>query len=48
MIQRQPFSGPGMVIRILDNITKDRLNVLPEGDKITIEEIKIAYLYNKL
>jgi GMP synthase (glutamine-hydrolysing) len=48
MINRQPFPGPGLAIRILGNVTKDRLKVLREADAIIIEEIKIANLYNKL
>ena len=48
MINRQPFPGPGLAIRILGNVTKDRLKVLREADTIIIEEIKIANLYNKL
>ena len=48
MIQRQPFPGPGLAIRILGNVTKDRLKILREADKIILEEIKTADLYNKL
>ena len=48
MIQRQPFPGPGLAIRILGNVTKDRLKILREADKIILEEIKTANLYNKL
>ena len=48
MIQRQPFPGPGLAIRILGNVTRDRLKILREADKIILEEIKKADLYNKL
>ena len=48
MIQRQPFPGPGLAIRILGNVTKDRLKILREADQIILEEIKTANLYNKL
>ena len=48
MIQRQPFPGPGLAIRILGNVTKDRLKILREADKIVLEEIKAANLYKKL
>jgi GMP synthase (glutamine-hydrolysing) len=48
MIQRQPFPGPGLAIRILGNVTKDRLKILREADQIILEEIKTADLYNKL
>ena len=48
MIQRQPFPGPGLAIRILGNVTKDRLKILREADQIILEEIKAANLYKKL
>ena len=48
MIQRQPFPGPGLAIRILGNITKDRLKILREADTIILEETKKANLYHKL
>jgi GMP synthase (glutamine-hydrolysing) len=48
MIQRQPFPGPGLAIRIIGNVTKDRLKILQEADKIILEEIKKSQLYNKL
>jgi len=48
MTQRQPFPGPGLAIRILGNVTKDRLKILREADKIILEEVKTANLYNKL
>ncbi|HJO56700.1 MAG TPA: glutamine-hydrolyzing GMP synthase [Nitrospinaceae bacterium] len=48
MIKRQPFPGPGLAIRILGNITKERLDILREADKIILEEIKKAGLYNEL
>lgn len=46
--KRQPFPGPGLAIRILGNVTKHRLNILREADKIILEEIKEAKLYDKL
>ena len=48
MIQRQPFPGPGLAIRIIGNVTKDRLKILQGADKIILEEIKKSRLYNKL
>ena len=48
MINRQPFPGPGLAIRIIGNVTKQRLNILREADKIILEEIKEAGLYDKL
>jgi GMP synthase (glutamine-hydrolysing) len=48
IIQRQPFPGPGLAIRILGNVTEGRLKILRNADKIILEEIKKADLYNKL
>ena len=48
MVQRQPFPGPGLAIRILGNVTKKRLKILREADQIILEEVKIANLYNDL
>ena len=48
IINRQPFPGPGLAIRILGNITRERLDTLCAADKIIIEEIKSAGLYNDL
>ncbi len=48
VIQRQPFPGPGLAVRILGEITDDRLNILRQADKIFLEEIRKAGWYNKL
>ena len=48
IIQRQPFPGPGLAIRILGDVTKERLDILREADKIILEEVKKAGLYNEL
>ena len=48
IINRQPFPGPGLAIRILGNITRERLDILRAADKIILEEIKNAGLYNEL
>jgi GMP synthase (glutamine-hydrolysing) len=48
IINRQPFPGPGLAIRILGNITRERLDILCAADKIILEEIKSAGLYNDL
>jgi len=45
ILQRQPFPGPGLAVRILGNITAERLNILREADAILLEEIKKAGLY---
>ncbi len=48
MIKRQPFPGPGLAIRVLGNVTRERLDILREADKIILEEIKEAGLYKDL
>ena len=48
IINRQPFPGPGLAIRIMEAITRERLDVLRAADKIVMEEIKAAGLYNKI
>ncbi|GJL77226.1 MAG: GMP synthase [glutamine-hydrolyzing] [Nitrospinaceae bacterium] len=48
IIGRQPFPGPGLAIRILGEITGERLTILRAADKIIIEEIKLAGLYNQI
>ena len=48
VINRQPFPGPGLAIRILGEITDKRLNLLRDADAIVIEEIRDAGLYNEI
>ncbi len=48
IIERQPFPGPGMAVRILGDITKDKVITLQKADRIVIQEIKKAGLYNKI
>ncbi|HEX2929015.1 MAG TPA: glutamine-hydrolyzing GMP synthase [Candidatus Binatia bacterium] len=48
MIQRQPFPGPGLAIRVLGTVTEERLKVLRDADVIVLEEIKAAGLYDKV
>lgn len=48
VIKRQPFPGPGLAVRILGEITKERLNILKKADNIIVEEIKKAGLYHKI
>ncbi len=47
MIQRHPFPGPGLAIRVLGEVTKEKLNTLRKADSIVLEEIKKAGLYDK-
>ncbi len=48
MIWRHPFPGPGLAIRIIGEITEDRLEVLRQADDIMIQEIKTAGLYKEI
>ena len=48
MVQRQPFPGPGLAIRIIGEVTAERLDTLREADWIVIDEIKGAGLYRSL
>jgi len=48
IIYRQPFPGPGLAIRIIGEITPERLAVLREADRRVIEEIRNANLYEQI
>ena len=48
MVLRQPFPGPGLAIRIIGEVTSERLETLREADWIVIDEIKGAGLYRSL
>ena len=48
LVMRQPFPGPGLAVRILGEITRERLEILRSADAIVIEEIKGAGLYEKV
>jgi GMP synthase (glutamine-hydrolysing) len=48
MVHRQPFPGPGLAIRIIGEVTGERLDTLREADWIVIDEIKAAGLYRSL
>jgi GMP synthase (glutamine-hydrolysing) len=48
MVLRQPFPGPGLAIRIIGEVTAERLETLREADWIVIDEIKGAGLYRSL
>jgi GMP synthase (glutamine-hydrolysing) len=48
ILQRQPFPGPGLAVRIVGEITPERLAILRECDDIVVNEIKQAGLYTKI
>ncbi|MCD6223456.1 MAG: glutamine-hydrolyzing GMP synthase [Deltaproteobacteria bacterium] len=47
-VNRQPFPGPGLAVRIIGEVTNEKLDILRNADDIIIEEIKKAGFYNKL
>jgi GMP synthase (glutamine-hydrolysing) len=48
MVWRQPFPGPGLAIRIIGEVTRERLEILRSADWIVMNEIKKAKLYREL
>ena len=48
LVVRQPFPGPGLAVRVIGEITKDRLELLKLADKIVAEEIRKAGWYERL
>ncbi|NPA93973.1 MAG: glutamine-hydrolyzing GMP synthase [Thermodesulfobacteria bacterium] len=48
LINRHPFPGPGLAIRILGEVTKERLDILREADSIVLEEMKASDWYWKV
>ncbi|MBO1225559.1 MAG: glutamine-hydrolyzing GMP synthase [Candidatus Scalindua sediminis] len=48
IIWRHPFPGPGLAIRIIGEVTEDRLKILRQADDIMIQEIKTAGLYKEI
>jgi GMP synthase (glutamine-hydrolysing) len=47
-VGRHPFPGPGLAIRILGEVTRERLDILREADAIYLEEIRAAGLYDEI
>ncbi len=47
LVWRHPFPGPGLAVRCLGEVSKDRLDILREADAIAIEEIQAAGLYRE-
>ena len=48
MVWRQPFPGPGLAVRIIGDVTKDRLDILREADAIVQEEMKKYHGYKDI
>ena len=48
MIQRHPFPGPGLAIRILGDITAEKVKLVQDADDIYIKALKQHHLYNKV
>lgn len=47
-VWRHPFPGPGLAIRVLGEVTKERLDILRAADKIMIDEIRAANVYQNI
>jgi GMP synthase (glutamine-hydrolysing) len=48
IVWRQPFPGPGLAVRIIGEITAERVHVLQQADAVVVEEVKRAGLYREL
>mgnify|MGYP000781105167 FL=1 len=48
LIKRQPFPGPGLAVRILGDITPEKVRILQDADKIFIDNLREAGLYDKV
>ena len=48
IVYRQPFPGPGLAVRIIGEVTLERLKLLREADRIFLEEIRRAGLYREI
>src|SRR5262249_57976030 len=48
IVWRQPFPGPGLAVRIIGTITRERVEVLQQADAVVVEEIRRAGLYREI
>jgi GMP synthase (glutamine-hydrolysing) len=48
IVHRQPFPGPGLAVRILGEITRERLRILRDADAIVVQEMKDSDWYYKV
>jgi GMP synthase (glutamine-hydrolysing) len=48
MLTKHPFPGPGLAVRLLGEVSEERLSLLREADAVVVEEIRLAGLYEKV
>jgi len=48
LIQRHPFPGPGLAVRILDEVTEERVEILQEADAVFLEELRESGFYDQV
>jgi GMP synthase (glutamine-hydrolysing) len=48
IVWRQPFPGPGLAVRIVGEVTAERVEILQKADAVVVEEVKRAGLYREV